>query len=90
MYLDFAELQAKNRKPMLMDNWISKLDDFIRLNDRELLSHAGKISHQKAIEKANTEYDKFHALQINEPSLVEQHFFEAIKAVKQIENERNK
>jgi len=90
MYLDFAELQAKNRKPMVMNDWIEKLDDFIRLNDRELLNHAGKISHQKAMDKAHAEYDKFHALQINEPSLVEQHFFEAMKVVQQIENEKNK
>lgn len=42
-YLDFAELQAVSRKPMHMADWIRKLDDFIRISDREILTHAGKI-----------------------------------------------
>ncbi len=90
MYLDFAELQAKNRKPMMMEDWTAKLDDFIRLNDRELLNHAGKISHQQAINKAHEEYQKYHSIQINEPSIAEKHFFEAIAAVERLENERKK
>ena len=44
-YLEFAELQARNRKPMTMQNWITKLDDFVRLGEREILTHAGSISH---------------------------------------------
>lgn len=90
MYLDFAELQAKNRKPMMMADWTVKLDDFICLNDRELLKHAGKISHQQAINKAHEEYEKYHSMQINESSPVEKHFFEAIKTVQNLENERSK
>ena len=42
-YLEFAEVQALNRKPMTMRAWIAKLDDFLKLSDHELLSHAGKI-----------------------------------------------
>ena len=41
-YLEFAELQAKNRRAMHMKDWISKLDDFLRLSEREILTHAGK------------------------------------------------
>lgn len=85
MYLDFAELQAKNRRPMYMQDWMIKLDDFLSLSEREILTHAGKISHQQAIDKALTEYDKYHALIINEPSLIEQHFIEALQTVKQLE-----
>lgn len=85
MYLDYAELQAMGRKPMYMNDWIAKLDDFIRFNERELLSHAGKISHQQAIDKAHAEYDKYRALTVDEPSPVEQHFIEAVQAVKQLE-----
>lgn len=89
MYLDYAELQAHQRKPMYMNDWISKLDDFIRFNDRELLTHAGKISHSQAIDKAQTEYDKYRALAINETSLVEQHFDEALQAVKQLATKKS-
>ena len=50
-YLEFAELQALQRKPMAMTDWISKLDDFLKLSDREVLDHAGNISHHDAKEK---------------------------------------
>jgi hypothetical protein len=90
MYLDYAELQAMGRKPMYMKDWIVKLDDFIRFNERELLAHAGKISHQQAVEKAHAEYDKYRALIADEPSLVEQHFIEAVQAVKFLEEKQNK
>lgn len=59
MYLDFAELQATNKKIMKMDDWIKKLDDFLKISDKELLTNAGKISHQEAIEKAKIEYEKY-------------------------------
>jgi hypothetical protein len=59
MYLDFAELQATNGRLMKMQDWIQKLDDFLRVSEKELLSNAGKISHQKAIEKAKSEYEKY-------------------------------
>jgi len=47
-YLDFAELQARSHRPMHMADWITKLDDFLRLSERDVLNHAGKISHQLA------------------------------------------
>src|SRR4030043_17707 len=56
IYLDFAELQAFNRKPMYMKDWIAKLDEFLKVSERDLLTHAGKVSHQEAIQKARTEY----------------------------------
>ena len=59
LYLDFAELQATNRKPMRMADWIQKLDDFLKISEKELLIDAGKVSHQKAIEKAKVEYEKY-------------------------------
>ena len=55
-YLEFAELQALEHKPMYMKNWIAKLDDFIKLSGRQLLTHAGKISHDDAVAKASAEY----------------------------------
>ncbi|MEW6156916.1 MAG: virulence RhuM family protein [Verrucomicrobiota bacterium] len=85
MYLDFAELQARNRKPMYMRDWISKLDDFLRLSEREILTHAGKVSHEVALEKAESEYEKFRVLEDAKPSPVEEAFNEAVQKTKQIE-----
>ena len=59
MYLDFAELQATNGRLMKMQDWIQKLDDFLRISEKELLTNAGKISHKKALEKAKIEYEKY-------------------------------
>ena len=58
-YLEFAELQATNRRPMYMADWIAKLDDFLRLSDRDILTHAGKISHEQAVEKAEIEFERY-------------------------------
>ena len=77
-YLEFAELQALNREPMYMEDWITKLDDFLQLSGRELLSHAGTISHEQAIERAQIEYEKNRVHRINRPSPVENHFEQAM------------
>ena len=63
-YLSFAELQARNRKPMYMKDWIKKLNDFLTLNDREILEHAGKISAALAKELAEAEYEKYRQKQL--------------------------
>ncbi len=76
LYLDFAELQAKSHKPMYMKDWIQKLDDFLKLSGKELLSHAGKISAELAKQKADTEYDKFKERTAYNLSPVEIHFLE--------------
>ena len=88
MYLDFAELQALNRKPMYMRDWITKLDDFLRISDREILTYAGSIGHDEAIQKAHGEYSKYRKHMLEEPSLVERHFNEAIIEVKKIEKRK--
>jgi hypothetical protein len=79
LYLDFAELQALSRTPMYMKDWIAKLDDFLRMASRDVLSHAGKISHEEALDKARLEYSKYQQQVLDVPSLVEQHFLETIK-----------
>jgi hypothetical protein len=58
-YLDFAELQALERRPMTMRDWIAKLDAFLRAGDRKILEHAGSISAEEAKQKAELEFDKF-------------------------------
>lgn len=58
-YLAFAEVMAQQQTPMYMKDWIQRLDAIIQLNGRELLTHAGKISHTMALEKSTQEYDKY-------------------------------
>ena len=87
-YLEFAELQALGRKPMHMADWIAKLDDFLRLGDRETIDHAGKVSHEVAILRAESEYDRFAKERAMLPSSVEQDFDESMRAVRQIESRR--
>ena len=89
-YLEFAELQALNRKPMFMRDWIAKLDDFLKLTGRNVLTHFGKIGHDQALDKARLEYEKYNAKRINEPSEVERHFIELEKGMKQLENKDKK
>ena len=58
-YLAFAEAMAQQRTPMYMKDWIARLDAIISLNGRELLEHAGAISHNMAVEKAALEFNKY-------------------------------
>ncbi|MCK6558481.1 virulence RhuM family protein [bacterium] len=90
IYLDFAELQALNRKPMYMRDWIAKLDDFLRLSGRDILTHAGQISHETAVSKAHAEFEKYRAQHLDEPSPVEKHFLEAVKEANRLEQSREK
>ncbi|MBQ7143199.1 MAG: virulence RhuM family protein [Bacteroidaceae bacterium] len=76
LYVDYAELRAKEHKPMYMKDWIAKLDDFLRLSDREILTNAGSISAKLAKEKADAEYEKFKERTAYELSPVEIHFIE--------------
>ena len=76
LYLDFAEMQAEEHRPMYMKDWINILDDFLRISRKNILTHAGKIPAKLAKEKANKEYDKFKECTMNELSPVEIHFLE--------------
>ena len=87
-YLEFAELQALSHKPMYMSDWISKLDDFLKLFERDILTHAGKVTHDAAVAKAEREYQQFAAAHADLPTPVEKHFEEAVRAMKQLEDAR--
>ena len=76
LYLDFAEMQAEEHRPMYMKDWINILDDFLRISRKDILTHAGKISAKLAKEKADHEYDKFKERTKNNLSPVEFHFVE--------------
>jgi len=88
-YLEFAELQARGRREMTMSAWIAKLDDFLRLSDREVLTHAGKISAELAQAKAEAEFGIFQQRQLAAPSRAEQDFEAAIsKQVRAVEKQK--
>lgn len=78
-YLELAELQALNRRAMKMQDWGKKLDDFLKLGDHDLLTHAGKISAKQATEKAHLEYDKFRQIIDLQPSQIDKDLEAALK-----------
>lgn len=78
-YLIFAEGQAMRRVPMHMKDWVKKLDGFLSLNDRMILEHAGKISHQLAMDFANQEYQNFNNKRITENDQLPNDFDKAIE-----------
>lgn len=89
-YLEFARVQAMNRKAMTMADWIAKLDDFLRLSERDVLTHAGHVRHDQAIEFANQQFDLYRAQKINQTSQVERDFEQATREVKALEQARRK
>ncbi|MCW0368602.1 hypothetical protein NB699_003585 [Xanthomonas sacchari] len=89
-YLEFAELQAMNRRPMTMDAWIAKLDDFLRLSDRDVLTHAGRIGREQALEFSKAEFARYKQRTLEEPSPVERDFEEATRKLKALESEKRR
>jgi hypothetical protein len=81
-YLIFAQGQAMRRVPMYMGDWIQKLDSFMTLNDRNILTHAGKISHKIATQMAEEEYEKFHTKQLSNSA--KSHFDKTLKQVERL------
>jgi hypothetical protein len=86
-YLIFAQGQAMRRIPMYMQDWIKKLDGFLTINDRDILNHAGKISHEMAKQMAESEYEKFHGKRLLDSTQSTSDFD---KAVKQLEASKKK
>ena len=89
-YLDFAELQALRKKPMYMVDWIKKLDDFISLNDCDILNNAGQISTEKARQKAKDEFEKYKQKAIEDLSAVEKDFLAHLKNTQKALEQNNK
>ena len=83
-YLELAELQALNQKPMYMKDWIERLNDFLKMTGKDILNNTGTVSHQQALKKATAEYEKYKEKTKNELSEAEKHF------VKQIETTAKK
>jgi hypothetical protein len=82
LYIEYAELQALERKPMCMQDWITKLDDFLKVSGRELLNHAGQISAANAKAKAEFEYTRYRKQQDALPRAVDADFERVAKELK--------
>jgi len=79
-YIEIAEIQALSQTPMYMKDWVERLDDFLKMTGKDILSHVGNISHNKAMKKAHGEYLTYKEKTKNELSKVEKDF------IKQIDN----
>lgn len=84
LYLDFAELQASNERPMKMAEWIEKLDQFLALSEKELLHNAGKVTADEAARKAIDEFEKYRLERIKN------HISDFDKAIKELEKKTKK
>jgi len=84
LYLDFAELQASNERPMKMAEWIAKLDQFLALSEKELLQNAGKVSAEEAARKASDEFEKYRTERIKN------HISDFDRAIKALESKPKK
>jgi hypothetical protein len=82
-YLDIAEINAMQRKPMYMKDWIEVLDGFITMSRQDVLTHAGKISAELAQKKASEEYDAYKRKSLDELSEVEKQFIASIEQAKE-------
>jgi hypothetical protein len=87
-YLVFAEGQAMRRIPMYMQDWIDKLNGFLKLNDRDILNSAGKISHQMAKELAEGEYEKFNKKRIEWKDKQDSDFDKTVKMIEEEEKHK--
>jgi hypothetical protein len=88
LYLEYAELQALERKPMTMRDWVTKLDEFLKISGRKLLDHASKISAEAAKAKAELEYDHYQALMDSQPRQVDADFEKAAKQIEKLPRPR--
>jgi hypothetical protein len=88
LYIEYAELQALERKAMTMQDWITKLDEFLKISGRKVLDHAGKISAESARAKAEREYARYRAFLENRPQRVDAAFEKAAKELKKLPKQR--
>lgn len=88
LYIEYAELQALERKPMTMRDWIAKLDEFMSISGRELLDHAGRVSAEQARLKAENEYERYRKLLDAQPRLIDAEFEKAAKELRKLPRPR--
>lgn len=88
-YLDIAEVHALNQEPMYMKDWLETIDDYLRMTRRDILTTKGKVTHQQALEKAHSEYERYKRNQEYILSLAECHFLESIGELDKMDGENN-
>lgn len=88
-YLDIAEVHALNQEPMYMKDWLETIDDYLRMTRRDILTTKGKVTHQQALEKAHSEYEKYKRNQEYILSPVECHFLESIGELDKMDGKNN-
>lgn len=87
MYLDFAEDQARRRKPMHMAEWVARLNAFLHFNERNVLTHAGSVSHELAEQHAHAQFERHEAeVRRLEATQRTSDFDRAVEDVKQLES----
>ena len=90
LYIEYAELQALERRPMTMQDWIDKLDEFLRASGRDLLDHAGTVSAETAKAKGELEYDRYQAFLDTQPRSIDTEFEEVAKQLQRPGLQRSK
>ena len=90
LYIEYAELQALERKPMAMQDWVTKLDDFLKASGRKVLANAGTISADTAKAKAEWEYARYHAMEDAKPHAIDSAFEAVAKAIQKPPRQRIK
>ena len=88
-YLDIAEVHALNQEPMYMKDWLETIDDYLRMTRRDILTTKGKVTHQQALEKAHSEYERYKRNQEYILSPVECHFLESIGKLDKLDEKNN-
>ncbi|MDD3206596.1 MAG: virulence RhuM family protein [Lachnospiraceae bacterium] len=84
-YLDIAEVHALNQEPMYMEDWLETIDDYLKMTRRDILTAKGKVTHQQALEKAHSEYERYKKNQEYVLSPVECHFLDSIEELNKID-----
>jgi len=84
LYIEYAELQALERRPMTMRDWIKKLDEFLAISGRDVLDNAGSVSAESARRKAELEYGRYRALLDAQPQPIDVEFEKAAKDLKNL------
>ncbi len=74
-YLDVAEINALDRRPMTMQDWVNELDTFLKMTRKDILKDSGKISHEEALKKAHEEYDRY---KVNHLTTAEKDYLEML------------
>jgi len=86
-YLDIAEVNALSQEPMYMKDWLSTIDDYLKMTRRDILDTKGRVTHSQALEKAHREYEICKARYDELPSKVEIQYLDSIRNLEQIEEQ---